>query len=121
MQVMQKSLLKFGDFSKMGISSRLRREAIVLALSNDQVREILAAGKKGKASKTTEKYLTTEGWVNGKVPRDPMDIGSFEGKVGTMRRSRRGISTRNPNGSRRYTNPQAPFVEGNVKVLAYKL
>lgn len=45
------------------------------------------------------------------------DYGSFTGKQGTMRRSRKGRTTRMPNGSRRYISTWAPENE----VVAYKI
>lgn len=42
------------------------------------------------------------------------DFGSFEGKVGSIRRSRKGATRRVPNGSRKY-------VRMTNEVIAYKL
>lgn len=44
------------------------------------------------------------------------DLGKFEGKVGTTRRSSKGRTVRMPNGSRKYIAPR-----GEGRVIAYKL
>lgn len=43
------------------------------------------------------------------------DLGNFVGKVGSMRRSRKGRSYRAPNGSRRYLHGDG------IEVVAYKV
>lgn len=42
--------------------------------------------------------------------------GSFQGRVGSMRRTRKGATRRNPNGSRRYVNNT-----NQEQVVAYKV
>jgi hypothetical protein len=44
-------------------------------------------------------------WEAHKITRDT--VGAHEGRVGTMRRNRRGVSTRMPNGSRYYNDVEA--------------
>jgi hypothetical protein len=55
--------------------------------------------------------------VSGIAKMGDHDFGSFQGKVGTMRRSTKGRSRRMPNGSRRYVHN---WFESNT-VVAYKL
>lgn len=57
-------------------------------------------------------YLTEDGWQKGKPPTG--SVGSFVGRAGSMRRSRKGRTTRVANGSRKYLRGEPDTV------LAYK-
>jgi hypothetical protein len=63
-----------------------------------------------KPSTTT--VLTQDGWEH--FTQDKHDLGSFHGRAGTTKRSRKGRTYRAPNGVRKYHpwNPQ--------EVIAYK-
>lgn len=58
-------------------------------------------------------YLTEQGWQKGKPPQG--SVGQYVGRAGSMRRSRKGRTTRNANGSRKYLHGDGPQV-----VLAYR-
>lgn len=70
-----------------------------------------------KPSKVAKgKALTRDGWETIEKVGD-YNLGSYQGKVGSIRRNRKGATRRLPNGSRRYFEP---FMEGK-EVIAYKL
>lgn len=76
--------------------------------------EAIYRRKPSKASKG--KALTRDGWeVITKVSDYNLD--GFQGKVGTVRRNRKGATRRLPNGTRKHFGP---YMEGK-EVIAYKL
>lgn len=70
--------------------------------------------KPSKASKG--KALTRDGWEEITKVSD-FNLTAFAGKVGTIRRNRKGATRRLPNGSRRH---YGPYMDGK-EVIAYKL
>jgi len=83
--------------------------------------ESLYATRTGKNSPRSKGFVierSEEGLeVRGIAKMGDHDFGSFQGKVGTMRRSTKGRSRRMPNGSRRYVHNW--FEQPTV--VAYKL
>lgn len=68
---------------------------------------------KPKQRKPLGKVLTSEGWQTVYKKTD-YDYGAFEGRVGSIRRSRKGATRRLANGRRYYINV-------TNEVVAYKL
>jgi hypothetical protein len=73
-----------------------------MPLSNSQVMSLLtASGSKTGTGQGNQRYCDSDGVIQfGKPSADV--VGKFEGKQGTVRRSRKGRTTRLPNGTRKY-------------------
>ena len=96
-----------------------------MGLSPEQIRSILNAssGRKSTTDKSKGYYFTrnesgTLDMNYGKPKAD--EVGRFTGKVGSVRRSRRGVATRMPNGSRRYDAGKLSQ-DLTSEVVAYKV
>jgi hypothetical protein len=83
-------------------------------LTPAQVSDLYAP--KTRKGKSLGKAFTRDGWESITKVGD-YNLGSFQGKVGSIRRSAKGRTRRMPDGSRRYFEP---YMEGK-EVIAYKL
>jgi len=77
----------------------------------DEVISDLLQDEPAPAARKGRKVFTSEGWVSMKV--NATTVGAFEGKAGSLRRSRKGRTYRMANGRRFYNDLEAT-------VLAYK-
>lgn len=94
---------------------------MVARLSESQVLSLLADTPEAKQVKLNAWVVTTDPdndaiFSTEKVNVTPGLFGKYEGKAGTMRRSRKGVARRMPNGRRYYTHPG---MGGEVEVVAY--
>jgi hypothetical protein len=107
-----------------------------MALTNEQIREVLQAKSSKRTRANTGKaarYFVREveydahgnirpgkaEWTSEPPPASIM--GKYEGKAGSMRRSRKGVSTRQPNGRRYLLSSQPDMTGSTTQVLAYKV
>jgi hypothetical protein len=74
---------------------------------------LLLAPRKRKAPQGKGRKFTSEGW---EVLTTTTECGTFRGKAGTIKRNRKGRTTRMPNGWRTY-----PVWNDGTEALAYKL
>jgi hypothetical protein len=93
----------------------------LMALSDDKIRKLYQGSRftgvktrtGSKSSRKRRTWMDCEGTVHTGNPPASLK-GGFEGNLGTPRRSRKGRTYREPNGSRRYVTPW----EGTV--IAYR-
>lgn len=82
-------------------------------LTSSEISELLAPrAKKVKTPTGVGSKFDSDGW---KVLESTSEVGKFEGRAGTIKRNRKGRTSRLPNGSRWYPK----WLEHEV--LAYKL
>lgn len=85
---------------------------------DDATVEQLYAAKNAKRTKQGKGYVILRGGEKQIIEKmGDFEFGAFVGKVGSIRRSRKGASRRLPNGRRKY---DAPW-DGKLDVVSYKL
>lgn len=70
-------------------------------MDRELIAALMSGGSKSKAAQSGFALVRTENGLE-KVALDKINLGGFEGKAGTARRSRKGRTYRAPNGRRHY-------------------